>query len=80
MLEAIRSFFLALQDLHRLGWFFKPLSAKKSCSPALKTNEYSVLEFVHPWASRRSKIAGMLPAIIALFALVSSGLHQYRER
>src|SRR5207244_12392687 len=28
----------ALQDLHRLGSFLKPLSAKNICSPAVKTN------------------------------------------
>src|SRR5271165_2146815 len=29
---------LALQALHRLGSFLKPLSAKNICSPAVKTN------------------------------------------
>src|SRR6202453_5096634 len=29
---------LALQSLHRLGSFLKPLSAKNICSPAVKTN------------------------------------------
>src|SRR6202795_2790063 len=29
---------LALQPLHRLGSFLKPLSAKNICSPAVKTN------------------------------------------
>src|SRR5271154_6492529 len=28
----------ALQDLHRLGSFLKPLSAKNICSPAVKIN------------------------------------------
>jgi hypothetical protein len=31
---------LALQSLHRLGSFLKPLSAKNICSPAVKTNSW----------------------------------------
>jgi hypothetical protein len=38
MLAAMRSFFFNLHGLHRLGSFLNPLSAKNSCSPALKTN------------------------------------------
>ena len=45
MLAAIRSFFFTLQGLHRFGSFFKPLSAKKSCSPAVKMN--SSLQSIH---------------------------------
>src|SRR6266705_6602036 len=38
MLAAIRSFFFNLHGLHRFGSFLNPLSAKKSCSPAVKIN------------------------------------------
>src|SRR6266567_3728800 len=38
MLAAIRSFFFNLHGLHRFGSFLNPLSAKNSCSPALKIN------------------------------------------
>ncbi len=50
---------LALQSLHRLGSFLKPLSAKNICSPAVKINSWLHSEHFRTlsWYSIRCSVA-----------------------